>query len=292
MLCCLKRPSAVTTEADKSKRSPKASRQPSDSSHYSPEFTPATEPRTGGTVSRPHLRLRAPAGRRTSLRRLLPRRFDAKSVGLKIPAEAGRSSLTPPQRSPAAPRSNFLVTCDRAAGRRGGGEVDGRGEGRPRGGRRARRGRRGLRVPGGFEASRIPGSHVLGAQSIGENVPPHRPGSTLCLARPLARQPSCSCRAFDFSLLFCVSLSLVLFLYPSCFYAPLSSPFPSFLFASSSDLFSSAFFFFFYLSLDLFPPFLLPFLQSFFPLFCVTLSLFFPSSLLYPVSLAKILRVK
>lgn len=273
MLCCLKRPSAVTTEADKSKHSPKASRQPSDSSHYSPEFTPATEPRTGGTVSRPHLRLRAPAGRRTSLRRLLPRRFDAKSVGLKIPAEAGRSSLTPPQRSPAAPRSNFLVTCDRAAGR-GGGEVDGRGEGRPGGGRRARRGRRGLRVPGGFEASRIPGSHVLGAQSIGENVPPHRPGSTLCLARPLARQPSRSCRAFDFSLLFCVSLSR-LFLYPSCFYAPLSSPFPSFLFASSSDLFSSAFFFtclsiffplFFYLSFNLFSLSSVSLFRYFFPL--------------------------
>lgn len=260
MLCCLKRPSAVTTEADKSKHSPKASRQPSDSSHYSPEFTPATEPRTGGTVSRPHLRLRAPAGRRTSLRRLLPRRFDAKSVGLKIPAEAGRSSLTPPQRSPAAPRSNFLVTCDRAAGR-GGGEVDGRGEGRPGGGRRARRGRRGLRVPGGFEASRIPGSHVLGAQSIGENVPPHRPGRTLCLARPLARQPSRSCRAFDFSLLLCLSLSsfsfillasmhlfrppfllsylpllpisfLLLFLPVSRSFSPVSSTFPSIFFPS------------------------------------------------------------
>lgn len=131
MLCCLKRPSAVTTEADKSKHSPKASRQPSDSSHYSPEFTPATEPRTGGTVSCPHLRLRAPAGRRTSLRRLLPRRFDAKSVGLKIPAEAGRSSLTPPQRSPAAPRSNFLVTCDKAAGRGGGGRLTGGARGVP-----------------------------------------------------------------------------------------------------------------------------------------------------------------
>lgn len=289
MLCCLKRPSAVTTEADKSKRSPKASRQPSDSSHYSPEFTPATEPRTGGTVSRPHLRLRAPAGRRTSLRRLLPRRFDAKSVGLKIPAEAGRSSLTPPQRSPAAPRSNFLVTCDRAAGRRGGGEVDGRGEGRPGGGRRARRGRRGLRVPGGFEASRIPGSHVLGAQSIGENVPPHRPGRTLCLARPLARQPSRSCRAFDFSLLFCVSLSR-----PFLFILLASMHLfrPPFLLSYLPLLPISFLLLFFYLSLDLFPPFLLPFLQSFFPLFCVTLSLFFPSPLLYPVSLAKILRVK
>lgn len=287
MLCCLKRPSAVTTEADKSKHSPKASRQPSDSSHYSPEFTPATEPRTGGTVSRPHLRLRAPAGRRTSLRRLLPRRFDAKSVGLKIPAEAGRSSLTPPQRSPAAPRSNFLVTCDRAAGR-GGGEVDGRGEGRPGGGRRARRGRRGLRVPGGFEASRIPGSHVLGAQSIGENVPPHRPGRTLCLARPLARQPSRSCRAFDFSLLFCVSLSRpfpLSFLLLCTSFVPLS-------FFLICLFFRSLFFCFFLPVSRSFSPFSSTFPSIFFPSLLCHSFVIFPSSLLYPVSLAKILRVK
>lgn len=159
-----------------------------------------------------------------------------------------------------------------------GGEVDGRGEGRPGGGRRARRGRRGLRVPGGFEASRIPGSHVLGAQSIGENVPPHRPGRTLCLARPLARQPSCSCRAFDFSLLLCVSLSSFSFILLASmhFFRP---PF----FLSYLPLLPISFLLlFFYLSLDLFPPFSSTFPSIFYPsLLCHSFVIF---SLFSPVS--------
>lgn len=193
------------------------------------------KPGTGGTVSFPPSRPSLSSRPAHEPRRLLPRRFDAKSVGLKIPAEAGRSSLTLTQRSPAAARSNFLVTCDRARGREGR-----RSKGRPGGGRLAQRERRGVRVTGEFEASRIPGSHVLGAQSIGENVPPHRPGRTLCLTLLLSRQQSCLCLAFDFSLppslppsdVFCVFLSSFFVLLTSMYlFGRLS---PSFSFASLS----------------------------------------------------------
>lgn len=80
---------------------------------------------------------------------------------------------------------------------------------------------------------------------------------------------------------------------PSYFYVPLWSPFPLFLFRLSFDPISS--------SLTSFPisrSFFFSFLSSAFPLifflyfFCVTLSLFLPPPLVYPVSLARFLRVK
>lgn len=168
------------------------------------------------------------------------------------------------QRSPAAARSNFLVTCDRARGREGR-----RSKGRPGGGRLAQRERRGVRVTGEFEASRIPGSHVLGAQSIGENVPPHRPGRTLCLTLLLSRQQSCLCLAFDFSLppshppsdVFCVFLSSF-----SSFLLLCTSlvAFPP---LSLSPLFRSNFFFF-----NFFP--YLAIFFFFFSFFCFSFNLF------------------